>query len=828
MARSLYGGGSDDYLYSLVSFGGNQLVARSGNATVTFWSAQTGGTQYTDLLLNGSPVTSITTTGGQVPAFQGPDGITVMWADAGAGRVEVYAYNQTLTGSISWLPNTPVTTGQVVVAPDGSSISRISNGTTRATFDSTEKALWNVVLTNAGTLEQAALSATYVPLSSPTNDAPALGIYFPESQGAKGDGSHDDTAAMIAAAAKVSALRQAVIGGNVFAPGGTLKLTGTYLLTSISAPIVLSCNVDASEATVIVPTGYAQAVFVVGHETSGKVLASAKIHMPTVTKAPGVTSMVAGSIGITFQNLYHSKVYCKRQTYFETGVLLTGLGQGSVYNEMNLGWTDLCKIGHALIPQSGGWVNQNNIIGGISQSPNTFDGGLTTDVRRPGYRHVKIDGSAGAATVNANTFDVSYEGNLSELYFDTKASNENTWLAGCRFEQGTASTATTLTTDTFTSTAHGLVAGDMVVFFANVTRPSGMQTGVAYYVSVVVDANNFKVSETQGGPTVSFSSNGSGVVYYTPPRIQFDNTGAPSSGGFGNRIQEGYYSYPGPLDVRYLGTTGLQSYVAPFAPRHGDQMVARNRIRNGNFRTNQRGYASGAFIASGVYGFDGWKSTTSGTTLTFTAAPQGQQVTLNSGSIAQIIEQGNVEAGIYTLSWRGGAQARVYNVGATAPSYAPSPVLVTLDGTANVTVEFIGNGDLGRVQLERGAVATPFERDPISVELERCKRYFQRTGTGAAGNVPLGMGIANSTTSAILPLRLPVEMRAVPTATVTSPTTFRLNIGTSVINPTAISLNAVSTAKEVRIDYSVAAGLTNGGAVYFDTGGGILDLSAEL
>lgn len=54
-------------------------------AVVTFWSASDGGVQYTDLLDGaGTPITEITADQyGMLPAFQGPDGVAIMWASAG-------------------------------------------------------------------------------------------------------------------------------------------------------------------------------------------------------------------------------------------------------------------------------------------------------------------------------------------------------------------------------------------------------------------------------------------------------------------------------------------------------------------------------------------------------------------------------------------------------------------------------------------------------------------------------------------------------------------------------------------------------------------------
>ena len=670
-------------------------------------------------------------------------------------------------------------------------------------------------ITRAALAADAAFAAVYAP------------VITPEFHGAVGDGTADDTAAVVAAFAAATALRSVVIGGNVFEPRATVRLRGKYRLSSLSSQMVASCNIDGAEGVLIAPAAYAGVVLLLGHETSGLLLQSATMVLPRITKT-GATTLPAGSVGVKVQNCYDCDITGRRVDWFETDWLFTGLGQGTVYNRINLGRMDLAKVSIALIPGAGGWVNSNRFVGGgISQAPNTLDGGLTSDLRRAGWRHLVIDGSAGVGTVNSNTFDgISFEGDLSEFYFDIKHASNNTWQGSTRFEQGTAARPTTLATDTFTNVGHGLAVGDMVVFFATTTRPGGMNTGWPYYVSSVPDADTFKVAETYGGSTVSFTSNGVGVIYYSPPRLKIDGTGGST---YGNIIKAGYFSYPGPFDVRQSNRPYANT-IEPFTPAQGDRMPARNRIINGTFRVNQRGYVSGAFVTAGNYCFDRWKSTTSGTTLTYTSAPQGQSVIVGmGGSIAQVIERANLEPGRYTLSWKGQAQARVYNVGASAPSYLSSPITVDIDGTADVVVEF-SEGRIAEVQLERGIVATPFERRPIQTELMLCKRYFQRHGTGSGGRELLGTGIANSTTSAYFPFRLPEEMRSTPTATVTSGATFRVNIGTSVILAAGAgpTLDATSNPRTLRVNVSVASGLTTGQVATLDTGDGFLDLSAEL
>jgi hypothetical protein len=187
----------------------------------------------------------------------------------------------------------------------------------------------------------------------------------------------------------------------------------------------------------------------------------------------------------------------------------------------------------------------------------------------------------------------------------------------------------------------------------------------------------------------------------------------------------------------------------------------RNRIINGAFVINQRNYASGTNLASGSYGFDRWKSGFTNTALTFTAGSQSTTVTIStSGVLQQIVERENMPAGTYVLSWSGTATGRVYNSGATPPSYAASPITVTLDGLANVVVEFTASGStktLGTVQLEGGTVFSPFEYRLRGEELALCYRYYY--GRPYFLSPCTSGGFANSYS---IFQAFPTEMRRVP------------------------------------------------------------------
>ena len=118
------------------------------------------------------------------------------------------------------------------------------------------------------------------------------------------------------------------------------------------------------------------------------------------------------------------------------------------------------------------------------------------------------------------------------------------------------------------------------------------------------------------------------------------------------------------------------------------------------------------------------------------------------------------------MSWTGTATGRVYNTGATAPSYAASPLVVTLDGLANVEVEFTASGGtqtLWKPQLEQNRQPTPFEQRPYGVELALCQRYYFRIIATSAYGV-LADGGAGDTTSTFMFTPAPVVMRVRPTS----------------------------------------------------------------
>ena len=261
------------------------------------------------------------------------------------------------------------------------------------------------------------------------------------------------------------------------------------------------------------------------------------------------------------------------------------------------------------------------------------------------------------------------------------------------------------------------------------------------------------------------------------------------------------------LTADSTAATGL-AWATPSAGASG---INPNLCINGAFIINQRSYVSAASLASGAYGLDRWKASTASTSLTFTANLNNTEVTISSGgSIEQIVERQNVPAGTYTLSWSGTATGRVYNTGATPPSYAASPVTFTADGLANVEIEFTASGGtrtLSLVKFERGSSATTYSLagGTFAGELAAAQRYYWRPSANAA-NSPYAQGIAASGADLQAMCQYPVTMRVAPTSVDFS--TLGLTDGVNApVTVTAVTLSNAGTFATLVI-CSVASGLT--------------------
>jgi parallel beta-helix repeat protein len=196
MSRSTFGGTSVDWLVEPYQFGTHTLLAlRTTTTTLTFWSAFSGGSQYTDLLnASATPVTTISVLGHQVPNFQGPDGILAMWADKGDGSPRELLEAQDLAAASS-------------AAASLTSMVRFDTSQTLTSGQKTQ------ALTNVGAVGKGDL------------------VLNVKDYGAVGDGSTDDSTNMASAftAARAAKARLRFGFGLTYIVSGTLDPTGVMI-----------------------------------------------------------------------------------------------------------------------------------------------------------------------------------------------------------------------------------------------------------------------------------------------------------------------------------------------------------------------------------------------------------------------------------------------------------------------------------------------------------------------------------------------------------------------------------------------------------------------
>lgn len=149
-------------------------------------------------------------------------------------------------------------------------------------------------------------------------------------------------------------------------------------------------------------------------------------------------------------------------------------------------------------------------------------------------------------------------------------------------------------------------------------------------------------------------------------------------------------------------------------------------------------------------------------------------------------------------------------------------------GTAGIDDYF----EIEQVQLTTGTTVLPFHKKQVQEDLTECKRYYQNLVSNATStSYFIGKGFATSATNARVAIELEKEMRVVPTVTATA-SDFVVNDGVTSTDTTTITkITTQSTAKKIRLDCTVAAGLTQFRpyALQADvTAGRVFALDAEL
>jgi hypothetical protein len=317
------------------------------------------------------------------------------------------------------------------------------------------------------------------------------------------------------------------------------------------------------------------------------------------------------------------------------------------------------------------------------------------------------------------------------------------------------------------------------------------------------------------------------------------SAGFSSPSGFGNVIINGAFDIwqrgiSGSANGGFLadrwttfsdagGTTSQQAFTpgsAPVAGYEGSFFLRVARTAGGTFANVIQKIEDVRTFAGQTFTISFWAKASVAQTLTI----RPQQVFGSGGSSNEIFGFSEVAV---TTSWQR------FSATVTAPSLAGK----TIGTNSHLYFELYWltaaamSMDIWGIQLEAGAVATPFRRNAPSIqaELDTCQRYFQRFlgGTGCSAS-----GIGSSANAVILSFSLPTPMRTTVSANISGQIRMSDQYFTDLIASTA-TLDVLQGATNLggRIVVTGFSEVVTGRFYSIPgngTGSGFIDFSAEL
>jgi hypothetical protein len=338
------------------------------------------------------------------------------------------------------------------------------------------------------------------------------------------------------------------------------------------------------------------------------------------------------------------------------------------------------------------------------------------------------------------------------------------------------------------------------------------------------------------------SSTGKSYLYYSNAWVEIDSNGT-STASTGNVIINGAF------DIWQRGTTFTNpASDAYFADRWtnfvsgGTRTITRQAFTPGELPIPSFGEGN-AFLR--------WNCATSGfnilkTLIEDVSTLAGQTATLSFYAKASATR--SISIFWYQRFGSGGSTAvqgtitSLQSVSTTWNRYTYTFALPSLSGKTigagnHIQLDFdvsnaTGTFDIWGVQLEAGAVATPFRRNGPSIESElaACQRYYQRINQTASETF-FGYGTQQATTVGTVIVHLPTTLRTPPNAV----TLFACRIGDQTLFNTAASLNGFSRSTTSALTLQLS--FSSSGATYrpmflqgresapFDS---FIEISAEL
>ena len=265
----------------------------------------------------------------------------------------------------------------------------------------------------------------------------------------------------------------------------------------------------------------------------------------------------------------------------------------------------------------------------------------------------------------------------------------------------------------------------------------------------------------RGTSTASITASG----YYTADRwqtlietmgtwTQSVETDAPTGSGFRN-------------SVKMLCTT------ADAAPAAGDVLAFRQIIEGQNLQSIKKGTANaeqltlsfwvksnvtGTYIAE-LYDYDNTRQVSAAYTVNASATWEKKTIVFPADTTGAL---DNDNGNSFRVLWWLGVGTD-YTSGTLNTSWASVTNANRAVGQTNLAAATNNYWQITGVQLEVGAVATPFEFKPFGEELKECQRYYYKNAPGTTGGYH-ALAHVRSTTQVQAAFYSPTTMRAAPTS----------------------------------------------------------------
>ena len=148
-------------------------------------------------------------------------------------------------------------------------------------------------------------------------------------------------------------------------------------------------------------------------------------------------------------------------------------------------------------------------------------------------------------------------------------------------------------------------------------------------------------------------------------------------------------------------------------------------------------------------------------TISTSATWEKKTITFPADTTGGVLDNDN-NASLYVRIWLSSGSA--YTTGSATTTWSDINTNLTklAPNQVNVAASINNYWQITGVQLETGAIATPFEFKSYGQELRECQRYFYRINAGGAYGT-YGNGWTTSTSAANVTVQLPVTMRTTPT-----------------------------------------------------------------